>query len=78
MDTIVYGTYTVQDLLIAAGVLVCAWIAFRLLKRLFKKKKTSAHLQIVECTDCGWQGQISRYVGRCPVCNSPLGSQKAR
>ncbi|MBW1742138.1 MAG: hypothetical protein JRJ47_01745 [Deltaproteobacteria bacterium] len=56
MDRIVFGQYTVQDLLIGAG---------------------SKHIQAVECTGCGWQGQVSRYAGRCPVCNTPLGEQKA-
>jgi len=77
MDKIVFAQYTVQDLLIAATLAVGILIVLVILKQIFGGKKGSRHIQAVECTGCGWQGQVSRYAGRCPVCNSPLGEQKA-
>ena len=77
MDRIVFAQYTVQDLLIGAGFVVGILIVLVILKQLFGSKKESRHIQAVECTGCGWQGQVSRYAGRCPLCNSPLGQQKA-
>jgi hypothetical protein len=78
MDTIVFGQYSVQDLLIGAGFVVGILILLVILRRIFGKKKEGRHIQTVECEGCGWQGRVSRYAGRCPVCNTPLGDQKAK
>ena len=78
MDTIVFGQYTAQDLLAVAVVSVGFLVALILLKRLFTRKEGSPHAQLVKCMGCGWQGVVSRYAGRCPKCNTPLGDQKAR
>lgn len=77
MDTIVFGQYTVQDLLVGVGFVVGVLILLVILKQIFKKKEGSEHIQLVECSGCGWQGRVSRYAGRCPKCNTPLGDQKA-
>ena len=77
MDTIVFGQYTVQDLLVAAGFVVGVLILVIILKQIFRKKEGSEHIQVVACSGCGWQGRVSRYAGRCPKCNTPLGDQKA-
>jgi hypothetical protein len=77
MDKIVFAQYTVQDLLIGAGFAVGILIVLLILKQIFGGKKQSRHIQTVECAGCGWQGQVSRYAGRCPLCNAPLGEQKA-
>lgn len=73
MDTILFGSYTVTHLLMAAGAAVAAFILFQTVKDLFKKKKPSPYVQDAECRTCGWRGKVSRLAGRCPVCNSPLG-----
>jgi hypothetical protein len=78
MDTIVFSQYSVQDVLVGAGFVLGILILLIILKQLFSKKKDDTHIQSVECSGCGWQGRISRYAGRCPVCNTPLGDQKAR
>ena len=44
---------------------------------IFGKKGGDEHIQLVQCSGCGWQGRVSRYAGRCPKCNTPLGDQKA-
>ena len=77
MDTIVFGQYSVQDVLVGAGFVLGILILLIILKQLFSKKKDDTHIQSVECSGCGWQGRISRYAGRCPACNTPLGDQKA-
>jgi len=77
MGKIVFAQYTVQDLMIGAGFVLGILIVLVILKQVFGGKKGSRHIQAVECAGCGWQGQVSRYAGRCPVCNTPLGEQKA-
>ena len=77
MDTIVFGNFTVLNIIIVAGVifvLLYLWSAF---KKFFIKDKSSSYAQQVECY-CGWKGQVSKHAGRCPKCNTPLGDQKAK
>lgn len=78
MDTVVFGDYTVLDLLIYGGIGVGALILLGFLKKLFSGQKTSEHVQVVRCNGCGWQGQVSKYAGKCPKCSQPLGSQMAQ
>jgi len=56
------------------GLVVLVWA----IRRLMSKKGSSRLFQPAHCIDCGWSGQVSRYAGRCPQCNRPLGEQKAR
>jgi hypothetical protein len=77
MDKVVFAQYTLQDLLIAGGFVVGILIVLVILKQIFGGKKESRHIQAVECTGCGWQGRVSRYAGRCPMCNAPLGELKS-
>jgi len=44
----------------------------------FKKKGDNQHFQFVDCSNCDWRGKVSRYAGRCPKCNQPLGERKAQ
>lgn len=76
MDKIVFGEYTVQDLLIVAGVIIGALILLALLKKMFSKSKADAYAQTARCGQCGWQGKVSKYAGRCPRCNNPLGDRR--
>lgn len=66
LETIFSGDYSAHDLLIAAGVAAIVLIV------------VSRHFQIVDCVSCGWRGEVSRYAGRCPQCNQPLGERKAQ
>ena len=77
LDTIVLGGYTARDVLIVVGVVVVFLIFIGIMMRVFKKKENSQHFQSVDCLNCGWHGKVSRYAGRCPKCNQPLGEQKA-
>jgi hypothetical protein len=75
LDKIIYADYTVQDALMIAGIVIGLLILFSVLKKIFRTEKTHHYMQIVRCKDCGWQGQVSRYAGRCPGCNKPLGDR---
>lgn len=78
MDTIIFGNFTVQDIVITAGVIIGFFYFLPVLKKILKKKKIPAYAQVVACSQCGWQGQVSMHAGRCPKCNKPLGDQKAK
>ncbi len=78
MDTIVFGNYTLQQILIVVGIVVGIGILFKIVKKMFSSDKVDRHHQIVKCGSCGWKGQVSRNAGRCPKCNKPLGEQKAK
>ena len=78
MDTIIFGNYTLGQVLYAAGGVVLLIIFLVLVLKLLKTKEPSEHVQIVQCKNCGWQGQVSRYAGRCPKCNEPLGDRLAK
>jgi len=78
METIVFGNFTVMDILIAAGVIIGFFYLWPVLKRVLRKKEASSYAQIVSCDRCDWQGQVSKHAGRCPKCNTPLGDQKAK
>ena len=57
--------------LIGTVVLVVLW-------KLTRRKKAKPWIQATRCPKCGWSGQTSRYAGRCPKCNAPVGDQKAK
>jgi len=78
LDTIVFGTYTVKALLPYAIGLITLLIVWKVVKMFFTSEEVNEHAQIASCQSCGWQGQISRYAGRCPKCNEPLGDRKAK
>ncbi|HEX9756865.1 MAG TPA: hypothetical protein VGB26_03585 [Nitrospiria bacterium] len=78
LNTIIFGGFTAQEVLMVAGVAVVFWIAIRIMVRVFKKKESSQVFQFVDCLNCDWHGKVSRYAGRCPKCNQPLGERKAQ
>ena len=78
MDTIIFGNYTLQQILIVVGIIVGVSILLKIVKKLFSSDKVDRHHQIVKCRSCGWNGQVSRHAGVCPKCNKPLGEQKAK
>lgn len=78
LETVILGDYAARDLFIAAGAAVVFLIFLGIIMRRLRKKGGSPHFQSVDCFNCGWHGKVSRYAGRCPQCNQPLGEQKAR
>jgi hypothetical protein len=43
LDTVVFGEYTTEDVLIVAGVVIALLIIFRILMRVFKKQESSQY-----------------------------------
>jgi len=78
VDTIVFGDYTVLDLIIAAVVILIAFNVFAFLKKLLTKKEAKPYAQSVKCYNCGWEGHVSKHAGKCPKCNTALGDQQLR
>ncbi len=78
LDTIVFGGYTAQDVLIVLGVVIACSILLRMVMQVFRKNGKDKYNQLVDCPSCGWHGNVSRLAGHCPRCNQPLGDQKAR
>ena len=67
-----------KELLPYAGGALAALVALVAAARMLFRRKEDRHIQVVTCRDCGWRGRVSRYAGRCPGCNKPLGEQKAK
>ncbi len=78
MDQIVFGEYTVQDLLFAGAVVVGLFLLTSVLAKMFGKKSDGEHNQRARCSACGWTGTVSKFAGRCPKCSQELGQRKAR
>ena len=76
MEQVVFGDYTVQDILLVAGAVVVLLVLLGILKRIFSRSKSDVYAQAARCSRCGWQGQVSKYAGRCPRCNNPLGDRR--
>ena len=72
------GNYTWKEILLYAGGALAALAALAVVVRMLFRPKENRHIQTVTCEACGWQGQVSRYAGRCPGCNTPLGEQRAK
>lgn len=73
-----YAGVDMRDTLIMAGIAVGLVILIGIIRIFVRKKPINKFFQSVSCFNCGWRGQVSRYAGRCPQCNQPLGEQKAR
>ncbi|MBI3621450.1 MAG: hypothetical protein HY208_04605 [Nitrospirae bacterium] len=64
--------------LIAAAAVAGLLMLVGTVRMIFRRRAVGRLFQPVSCVDCGWSGQVSRYAGRCPQCNRPLGEQKAQ
>ena len=78
MESSIFGSHTAVELLRLGGIALAGIILLVVMVKLLTGGKKKAHLQRVQCTGCGWQGEVSRYAGRCPACNNPLGEQRAK
>ncbi len=72
MDTIVFGNYTVYNLIVAACAVIVFLVVMSILKKIFIKEKAAKYTHLVKCAGCHWQGRVSTIAGKCPKCNSPL------
>jgi len=78
MDIPILDNSLIQMVVVIAGAAIILSIAAFIAKKIAKNKKEKRHIQFVHCYNCNWEGKVSRYAGRCPQCNEPLGDQKAR
>jgi len=78
MDISRFDNAFVQMVVVIAGAAIILSITAFIVKKIAKNKKEKRHIQFVQCYNCNWKGKVSRYAGRCPQCNEPLGDQKAR
>ncbi|MFP4348983.1 MAG: hypothetical protein ACOC3W_07935 [Thermodesulfobacteriota bacterium] len=78
-DMVVFGDFTLKQLAVYGGGIIALLVVISFVRKMFRSEEdTSEHVQLVRCKSCGWQGKVSRYVGRCPKCNEPLGDRRAK
>ncbi len=74
LDTIIFNDVTLGQLLPWIVAAVVVYVTFRIYKILFAKKKVNLqHTVYFACTNCGWEGHISKFGTRCPKCDAPAG-----
>ena len=70
---IVFGEITLRQALYVFVAFVVVMFFIRLIKKLFFKKKASLqHTVYFSCSNCEWEGHISKYGTNCPKCNHPV------
>jgi predicted Zn-ribbon and HTH transcriptional regulator len=78
LDTIIFNDVTVEQLLPWLVAVVVLYAVFRIYKILFAKKKVNLqHTVYFACSNCGWEGHISKFGTRCPKCDAPAGDPSA-
>ncbi|WP_372682818.1 hypothetical protein [Desulfosarcina sp.] len=74
LDTIIFNGVTLGQLLPWVVAVVVVFVTFRIYKALFAKKKVNLqHTVYFACSNCGWEGHISKFGTRCPKCDAPAG-----
>jgi hypothetical protein len=63
LDTIVFGGYTAQDVLIVVEIAIAFLIFFRILMRVFKKEESSKYSQFVDCLNAVGTEKLARSQG---------------
>jgi Zn finger protein HypA/HybF involved in hydrogenase expression len=74
LDTIVFNDITVGRMLFWVAVVVAIYMVPKLYKLIFGKKKVVLqHTVYFVCSNCGWEGHISKFGTRCPKCDAAAG-----
>ena len=74
LDTIIFNDVTVEQLLPWFVAVVVTYVIFRIYRVFFTKKKVNLqHTIYFACSNCGWEGHISKFGTRCPKCDAPAG-----
>ncbi len=74
LDTIIFNDITLGQLLPWIVAVAVVYATFRIYKALFGKKKVNLqHTVYFACSNCGWEGHISKFGTRCPKCDAPAG-----
>jgi len=79
LDKIIFNDITVGQLLPWFVAVVVLYAIFRIYKIIFAKKKVNLqHTIYFACSNCGWEGHISKFGTRCPKCDAPVGDLSGR
>lgn len=78
LDTIIINDITVGRILFWVAVGVALVLVPKLVSKLYKllfgtKKVTLQHTIYFACSNCGWEGHISKFGTRCPKCDAATG-----
>ena len=74
LDTIIFNDVTLGQLLPWIVAVAVVYATFRIYKALFGKKKVNLqHTVYFACSNCGWEGHISKFGTRCPKCDAGAG-----
>ena len=74
MDTILFNDITVGQLVPWLAAVVVLYAALKIYKALFAKKKVVLqHTVYFACSNCGWEGHISKFGTHCPKCDAATG-----
>ncbi|MEE4113475.1 MAG: hypothetical protein V2I40_11720 [Desulfobacteraceae bacterium] len=72
LETILFNDVTLGQVLPWIVAVVVVYATFRIYKALFAKKKVNLqHTVYFACSNCGWEGHISKFGTRCPKCDAP-------
>ncbi len=74
LDTIIFNDITLGQLLPWIVAVAVVYATLKIYKALFSKKKvTLQHNVYFVCSNCGWEGHISKFGTRCPKCDAATG-----
>ena len=74
MDTVIINDITVGQLVPWLAAVALLYAALKIYKALFGKKKVVLqHTVYFVCSNCGWEGHISKFGTRCPKCDAAAG-----
>ena len=75
LDTLIFKDITLGQLLLWLGLGFGLYAILKLYRVLFARKKVNLqHLVYFTCTNCGWEGHISKFGTRCPKCDASVGN----
>jgi len=75
MDTVLFNDITIGQVLPWLIAAVLLYAVLKIYKALFAKKKVNLqHTVYFACSNCGWEGHISKFGTRCPKCDAPARS----
>jgi len=71
MDTVLFNDITIGQVLPWLIAAVLLYAVLKIYKALFAKKKVNLqHTVYFACSNCGWEGHISKFGTRCPKCDA--------
>ena len=79
LDTIIINDITLGQILLWVGVGFGLYAILKLYRLLFARKKVNLqHRVYFACSNCGWEGHISKFGNRCPKCDASAGNTEGR